>query len=250
MITEPLAHGQTFLHRIDPRLRIAGAAVFSCPVAVFEAFPALAAACGAALALLALSGLHVGEVRRRLAVVLGFLVLLWLVLPITYEGEVAWQMGPFDLYWPGIVLSARITLKSMAIIAVFTALVATIPVSTLGQALARLHVPAKLVYLLLMCYRYIFVIEQEYQRLRTAMKIRGFRPRTSLHTYRSYAYLVGMLFVRAAARAERVHQAMCCRGFNGRFHSLAVFPPHPVNRWFAVTAASVMIALLVMEGVN
>ena len=250
MIAEPLAHGSSFLYRIDPRLRIVAAAIFSCAVAVFEAFPALMAACGAALALLALSGLHGGEIRRRLAVVLGFLLLLWLVLPITYEGEVAWQIGPLRLYWPGMALSARITLKATAIIAVFTALAATMPVSTLGQALARLRVPAKLVYLLLMCYRYIFVIEQEYQRLRTAMKIRGFRPRTSLHTYRSYAYLVGMLFVRAAARAERVHQAMCCRGFDGRFHSLAVFPPHPVNRWFAVTAATVMIALLVLEWVN
>jgi cobalt/nickel transport system permease protein len=79
------------------------------------------------------------------------------------------------------------------------------------------------------------------------MKIRGFRPRTRLHTYRSYAYLVGMLFVRAAARADRVHQAMRCRGFNGRFHSLATFPAHRANRWFALVAASVMIALLGLE---
>lgn len=250
MITEPLAHGDSFLHRIDPRLRIVTAAIFSCTVAVFEAFPALLTACGAALALLTLSGLDLREVRRRLAVVLGFLLLLWFLLPFTYEGQIAWTIGPLNVYWPGITLSARITLKSTAIIAVFTALAATIPISTLGQALARLRVPAKLVYLLLMCYRYIFVIEQEYQRLRTAMKIRGFRPGTSLHTYRSYAYLVGMLFVRAASRAERVHQAMCCRGFNGRFHSLALFPPHAVNRWFAVSATSVMIALLVLEWVN
>jgi cobalt/nickel transport system permease protein len=79
------------------------------------------------------------------------------------------------------------------------------------------------------------------------MKIRGFAPRTNLHTYRSYAYLVGMLFVRAAARAERVHQAMRCRGFDGRFHSLAVFAPHPANQWFAAAAASVMSILLWLE---
>lgn len=247
MIMEPLAHGDSYLHRIDPRLRITAAAFFSCTVAVFDAFPALIAACGSALVLLFLAGLPLREIRRRLAVVLGFLVLIWLLLPITYEGEIARAFGPVRLYWPGIGLAARITLKSTAIVAVFTALAATIPVNALGQALARLRLPAKLVYLLLMCYRYIFVIEQEYHRLRTAMKIRGFKPRTSLHTYRSYAYLVGMLFVRAAARADRVHQAMCCRGFNGRFYSLAAFPPHPVNRWFAVAATSVMVALLWLE---
>jgi len=247
MIDEPLAYGDSFLHRIDPRLRIVVAALFSCSVAVFHALAALLAACLAALLLLALSGLDFRQIGRRLAVMLGFLLLLWCLLPVTYEGDIVGRVGPLNFYRPGILLSAQITLKSLAIIAVFTALLATIPVNTLGQSLARLHVPDKLVYLLLMCYRYIFVIEQEYHRLIAAMKIRGFQPRTNLHTYRSYAYLVGMLFVRAASRADRVHQAMRCRGFDGRFHSLATFPVHPLNQWFAVAAASAMIVLLWME---
>lgn len=247
MIAEPLAHGNAWLHRIDPRLRIVAAAFFSCAVAIFEAFPALAAACLAAMVLLLAPGLSVREVGRRLTVLAGFLLLLWVLLPLTYEGALYGTLGPFQLYWPGILLSARITLKSIAIVAVFTALVATIPVNTLGQSLGHLRVPAKLVYLLLMCYRYTFVIEQEYHRLSAAMKIRGFKPRTNLHTYRSYAYLVGMLFVRAATRADRVYQAMRCRGFDGRFHSLSAFPAHPANQWFAVAAASVMIGLLGLE---
>jgi cobalt/nickel transport system permease protein len=223
------------------------ATLFSCSVAVFHALAALLAACLAAVLLLAVSGLDLREIGRRLAVVLGFLLLLWCLLPLTYEGDIVGRVGPLNFYRPGILLSAQITLKSLAIIGVFTALVATIPINTLGQSLARLHVPAKLVHLLLMCYRYIFVIEQEYRRLVAAMKIRGFQPRTNLHTYRSYAYLVGMLFVRAASRAERVHQAMRCRGFDGRFHSLATFPTHPVNQWFAAAAASAIVALLWME---
>jgi cobalt/nickel transport system permease protein len=247
MIAEPLAYGDSFLHRIDPRLRIVAAACFSCAVAVFQAFTALLAANLAALLLLLLSGLNLREIGRRLAVVLGFLLLLWCLLPLTYEGDVLGRLGPLNFHRPGVLLSAQITLKSLAIIAAFTALVATVPVNTLGQSLARLGVPAKLVYLLLMCYRYIFVIEQEYRRLVAAMKIRGFQPRTNLHTYRSYAYLVGMLFVRAASRADRVYQAMRCRGFDGRFHSLATFPAHPANQWFAVVATSAMIALLWME---
>ncbi|MGD9332851.1 MAG: cobalt ECF transporter T component CbiQ [Desulfobacterales bacterium] len=249
MIDEPLAHGNTFLHRIDPRLRIVAATLFSCAVAVFQAFVALSTACMIGMSLLLLSGLAFRETGKRLAVVLGFLLLLWLLLPLTYEGQRVGQLGPLVVYRPGILLAAQITLKTLAIIAVFTACVATIPVSTLGQSLARLRVPAKLVYLLLMCYRYIFVIEQEYHRLIAAMKIRGFSPRTNLHTYRSYAYLVGMLFVRAASRADRVYQAMRCRGFDGRFHALATFPPHPVNLWFALASASVMITLLWLEWV-
>ena len=67
MLAEPLAHGDSFIYRIDPRLRVVAAAVFSCTVAVFESFPALTLASAAALALLLCSGLDRPAVGRRLA---------------------------------------------------------------------------------------------------------------------------------------------------------------------------------------
>jgi cobalt/nickel transport system permease protein len=114
-------------------------------------------------------------------------------------------------------------LKSISILALLIALVATMSVATLGNALNSLGVPGKFTQLLLVSYRYIFVIEQEYQRLVRAAKIRGFQPGTNLHTYRTYAYLAGMLFVRASLRAQRVYQAMRCRGFRGRYISLQTY---------------------------
>lgn len=124
-------------------------------------------------------------------------------------------MGPLVATVEGVGLAARITLKANAILLVFIALVATMPVATLGHALHRLAVPDKLVHLLLFTYRYIHVMEKEYKRLHNAAVIRGFRPRTDRHTYKTYAYLVGMLLVRSLARAERVYDAMLCRGFQG-----------------------------------
>jgi cobalt/nickel transport system permease protein len=56
-----------------------------------------------------------------------------------------------------------------------------------------------------------------------AIKTRGFVPKTRMHTYKTYAYLIGMIFVRSTDRAQRVHQAMICRGFDGHFHSLVRF---------------------------
>ena len=155
MLAEPLAHGDSFIYRIDPRLRVVAAAVFSCTVAVFESFPALTLASAAALALLLCSSLDRPAVGRRLAVVSGFLVLLWLILPLTYEGPVIARMGRFALYQEGVALAARISLKSLAIIAVFTALAATMPIGTLGQTLGRLRVPDKLIYLLLIVSMFV-----------------------------------------------------------------------------------------------
>ena len=94
-------------------------------------------------------------------------------------------------------------------------------------------------------YRYLFVMEQEYQRLARSALIRGFQPGTNTHTYRTYAYFVGMLFIRAFERAERVNRAMKCRGYDGRFHSL-YYPPSPKRLWSLVPVMCCMIAPIVI----
>jgi cobalt/nickel transport system permease protein len=79
------------------------------------------------------------------------------------------------------------------------------------------------------------------------MKIRGFKPRTNLHTYRSYAYLAAMLLVRSFDRAERVFQAMLCRGFNGTFYSLRTFSWERRDRIFLAASLLVLAGLLYLE---
>ena len=130
------------------------------------------------------------------------------------------------------------------------AMISTSYLSTLGYALNRLKVPEKIIYLLLITYRYIFVIEQEYQRLIRAARIRCFEPGTNLHTYRTYAYLVGMLFVRASARAERVYQAMICRGFSGKFHTLQDFTFTGYDLGWAFALGSGLIIMGYLEWIK
>ena len=233
MIDEPFAHGSSVMHRIDPRFKLVFAAALSIATAVSYRFEALFFALGLALLLVFASRLNLSAVLKKLMVVFGFLVLLWLVLPLTFDGDVLTRVGPVEITRPGLVLSAQITLKSLSILMMFIALVTTAGLVTIGHAMDRLGIPAKIVHLLLMSYRYIFVIEQEYRRLSRAASIRGFRPGTNLHTYRTFAYLVGMIFVRASDRADQVYKAMRCRGFNGKFYCLADFPAHRRNWIFA-----------------
>jgi cobalt/nickel transport system permease protein len=111
-------------------------------------------------------------------------------------------------------------------------------------------VPSKIIFLLLLTYRYIFVIDEEYKRLARSAKIRGFRPGTNLHTYKTYAYFVGMLFVRASTRAERVHQAMLCRGFRGRFHCLGEFSFSRMDWIFSLIMGGVITGLGYFEWIK
>lgn len=247
MIEEVFAAGTSPIHRIDPRHRIAFAAVFSLQTAVCHRLPTLVLALAAAACLVAAARLDVRQVLRRWVPVLVFLALLWLVLPWTVPGRPLLEAGPLSASREGLRLSLEISLKSTAILLALMALAATMTAATLGHALHRLGVPEKIVSLLTITYRYVFVIEAEFTRLRRAAKVRGFRPGTNLHTYRTTAYLVGMLFVRAADRAERVYAAMRCRGFQGRFFTLADFPPRPANGRFAAGMSALAAAMAAAE---
>jgi cobalt/nickel transport system permease protein len=247
MLAEPFAHGASLLHRLDPRLRVASATAFSIVVALSFSFPVLIAALAAAAVLVALGRLDAGQLLKRLLVVNGFVLLIWAILPLTFPGEVAAVWGPLRFYKPGIVLSAQITLKSNAIVLALVALIATMPFSTLGHSLHRLGLPDKLVFLLLMGYRYVFVIEQEYHRLLRAAKMRGFRPATNRHTYRTFAYMVGMLFVRSSDRGEQVYNAMRCRGFKQKFYSLVEFHASAADGVFGALMAALLVSLIYME---
>jgi len=247
MISEPFVTGTSTLHKLDPRMRVIFATVYCFAVAFSRQFPVLLTAVVISSALIIIADLRLKEIAKRLVLVNGLIVLLWVVVPLTYAGEPLFQIGPLSLSRPGVILAARITLKSNAILLAFIALIATMTFPTLGYALKQLLVPQKIIYLLLMNYRYVFVIEQEYKRLVRAAKIRGFRPKTNLHTYRTYAYVIGMLLVRAASRAQRVHQAMLCRGFKGGFYSLHEFKTDR-NGWiFSMLLTVIIIGLTILE---
>ena len=247
MLQEPFAFGNSFVHQLDPRIRLMTACVYSIVVALSRNFQVLTAAVLISFVLVMLAQLSAREIIKRIIVVNSFNVLLWLVLPLTFHGPIALTLGPLTIYNAGIVMAAQITLKSNAILLALVALVTTMNFSILGYALNWLHVPDKIVHLLLMTYRYVFVIDQEYQRLIRAARIRGFQPGTNLHTYKTYAYLVGMLLVRSTVRADRVYKAMLCRGFKRKFYCLHEFNAGKHERLFVTAMAGVILVLIYLE---
>ncbi|MFO7964430.1 MAG: cobalt ECF transporter T component CbiQ [Desulfobacterales bacterium] len=247
MIDEPFIETDARIHYLDPRLRIIAATAYAFSVALLQRFEPLTVAVVLSLLMIIAAGVDMRAVCKRLLVFNGLILLFWLVLPLTFTGEALYRIGPLTVTRPGVIMAARITLKANAIMPAFIVLVSTLPVAEIGHALEKLKVPKKIVHILLLTYRYIFVIEQEYQRLRRAMRARGFIPKTNLHTYKTYAYLIGMIFVRSLDRAHRVHQAMICRGFNGTFHSLRRFSLKTSDFVFSAVMAAAVIGLEVME---
>jgi len=248
MFQEPFARGTSVIHELDPRSKVVVGVSYAFFVALSTRFLTLTGALIISFVLIGLARLNPGAVAKRAMVVNGLILFFWVVLPITFEGEALFDIGPFPVTRPGILLSARITLKSNAIFFTFMALVESMSAVTLGHTLNRLRVPEKVVHLFLMTYRYVFVVEEEFSRLLRAAKIRGFRPKTTFHTYKTYAYLLGMLLVRASVRAERVQQAMACRGFRGKFYCLADFSWSRRDWLWCALMTGLMIVLVLLEG--
>ena len=249
MVQEPFALGNSLVHRLDPRFKIVMATLYAFAVALSNRFPALFLGLAFSFVLMGISRLPLWEVVKRVALVNGFVLFFWFVIPFTYPGEGVLSLGPLTATREGILICARITLKSNAILLAFIGLIATSSIASLGAALGRLGVPGKMVHLLLLNYRYIFVMEEEYHRLVRSLTVRGFQPSTRVHTYKTFAYLVGMLFVRASERAERVYMAMLCRGFCGKFHSLHEFDRSRGDIFWLCCTMTTVSGILILEWV-
>ncbi len=249
MIQENFSEGKSPIHNLAPRTRTLAAIMLSLVVALSHQFIPLLTALIIALFLVFTARLNLFAAGRRLLVIAGFLLLIWLILPFTGGGKILWQYSFLSLHEAGLNLALQLTLKTCAMLFIFLALISTMSTGDLAHALHSLKLPPKLVLLLLITYRYIFLIEDELQSLLKAAKIRNFRPGTSLHCYKTYANLLGMLFVRAAERAQRVHKAMLCRAFDGHFHSLKEYHNRPRDYCFLglIFAGSAFIVLGEMQ---
>ena len=102
-------------------------------------------------------------------------------------------------------------------------------------------------FLFLFTARYVHVIAQEWRTLLVAARLRGFRPRTSMHTYRTLASLLGLLLVRSYERSLRVREAMLLRGFSGHFRSVSSFRAHTGDYFFALGLLLCMAGILAVE---
>ena len=98
-------------------------------------------------------------------------------------------------------------------VSVFTLqlLAATTPLPELLRTLRSLHLPEVLCSTIGLLDRYWLLIVDESRRMRRARAGRTLRS-SRWATWRAHAHSIGLLFVRATSRAERVEAAMRARG--------------------------------------
>jgi len=161
---------------------------------------------------------------RRMVAFAPVVALFALPLPLLLTGSGAtYEWGPFALSAHGISVGGKVAGKMLAVFAIVTLTLTSTSLEALLSAARALHVPGLLVQLAMLAHRYLYVLADEFARMRTALRVRGYRNRASAHCYRTIGHVAGTMLVRGHDRAERVGQAMRCRGFDGRWRSLTEF---------------------------
>jgi len=225
------AYGDSVIHRLDARVKILAliGGILVCvttPATAYWAFAAYAAAFASGVALAKLPWRHVAA---RLAMVAPFALAVAAFAPFLKAGQLAGSsnlgLAATAAASPALVVW-NVAAKSLLSAGLIILLTASTPFPALLGGLRRLGAPEVLVMLLSFTYRYLFVLVDEFQRLRRAHDARARRGRWWWQAS-SLGHLLASMFIRTFERAERVYAAMISRGFEGRFAHVAA----PSLRW-------------------
>ncbi len=109
-------------------------------------------------------------------------------------------------------------LRTTAMIMVLLFLMASTPVYQLFYALRKMGVPKGFVQILLLGYRYLYLIRDEWNRRKIAMHSRGYQNRTTWHSYRTLTHSIITLIHYSMQRGDAVIHSMKNRGYHGEFY--------------------------------
>lgn len=215
---DALARGNTAVHRLDPRAKLVTCLVFLVCVASFDKYTiaALLPFLVFPVVLAASAGLPFGFLGKRLLVVAPFAVFIGIFNPF-FDHRVLLQLGPVAVTG-GWVSFASILLRFVLTISIALILIATTSFPGVCMALEGIGAPRVFAVQLLLLYRYLFVLVNEALRMVRARALRSFHGRGL--GMRIFGQMIGQLLLRTLERAQRVHLAMLCRGFDGEIRSL------------------------------
>ncbi len=164
------------------------------------------------LAVVALSGVPLGYLAKRMLIETPFVVFAVLV-PFIAEGPRVELLG-ISVSEPGLLAAWGLLAKgSLGVLASLTLAATTEPQDVI-LGLRRLRMPDLIVQIMGFMLRYLDVVSAEMGRMVTAMRSRGCDPRSPRH-WPVLARSLGALFIRSYERGERVHLAMLARGYDG-----------------------------------
>lgn len=244
---DPYADGRSALHRWDPRAKIAAAVLLGGATAALHTVRGVAVALALMLAALAASRLPAGFVLRHLSRMSRYLLPFLVVFPLMCQGDPLVRLGPVTIYEEGLALGFVVWGKALALFVLGLVVLNTARLGDTFWALERLGVPRALRELGMMTLRYLPTISEELNSIKSAAAARGFRFAATGRACGVAARMAGSVIGRSLLRADRVWNAMRCRGFDGRFHTLRTWRMRAADVAALAAGSAAALALLLVD---
>lgn len=230
-----LSYQRTFVHRLDPRVKLITTLLFLFTVISFPKYDvtALFPFFFFPVILLTAGEIPLGLILKKVAIVSPFAIFIGIFNPLLDTAQVA--------ILPGFTIAAgwfsffSILIKFILTVSTALLLIATTSFPTVCHGLRRLGVPSIFVSQLLFLYRYIFVLTEEAMRIVRARDMRSFGHKGT--GMKVFIRIAGVLFLRTVERAERIYYAMLARGFKGDM---------PTNKNYRIGAHDIVFAGVVI----
>lgn len=215
-LIEELADRDTVLHRRHPATHLGVTLGYAVLVASFDkyALSALLPMILYPVFVLSLGEIPLSALLRRIVPVMPLLLAFGIFNPV-FDRQV-WILWDFPMS-AGWLSMLSFLLRGILAVGVAVSLLAIIGTNGLSQALRTLRVPRLLIMQLLLTFRYLQVLAEEVQRMALAYHLRA--PEQRGIAFQQWGSLAGQWLLRTLQRAQRLHQAMLCRGFRGDFPS-------------------------------
>jgi cobalt ECF transporter T component CbiQ len=177
------------------------------------------------------------------------IVLGGVVIAAVTAGTTVWSLDLllFEITFSdaGVATALLVTLRAMAGISVMLFFATSTPIPHFADMLVRLKVPKEFAELMVMVYRYSFMLLDEAGRMHLAAQCRlGFHGR--MNSLRTYAKMMTGMFIRSIETAERSNVGMQCRNYQSSVGLLRQ-PKKMGYSWAALSIASFVLLLLLND---
>lgn len=208
-----LSYQDTSVHRINPVVKLLTTLIFILTVLSFGRYEIsmLVPFAVFPVYIIAAGNIPAGYILKKILYVSPFALMIGIFNPL-FDREIYFYIGSAGI--PGGWVSfISIMMRFCLTVGAALALISTSGFNNICHAMNRLGAPKIFSVQLLFLYRYLFVLAEEAARMIRARNLRSFNGKGK--GLKTYGPLMGNLLLRTVNRAQRIHLAMNCRGFDG-----------------------------------
>ena len=237
---EQLAAGTTRTHRLHPAVKILVTLIYIVCVASLGRYnlAGLSVYLFYPVCMISMGEIPVNMIAGRAAAAIPFCLFAG-ISNLLFDTKTALVIAGVSISY-GMLSMAALIVRSFLCVAAVLILTAVTPFSQITDCLRKAHIPEEIVTLLEMVYRFAAVLIGEAADIITAFRLRSCG--RNWPAVGEFIPLVGQLFLRSADRAERVFQAMQCRGggMRGMVREKRPFMPADLVFFAAAAGSSVL----------